>query len=93
MAIGIRELKNKLSAVLKDVENGETVDVTDRGRVVAHIIPHRVRAGSDRLDELVARGLAKPPTRSMKDVPWSLLAGMPKNPGLARQLIDEDRGD
>ncbi len=39
--IGVRELKDKLSATLARVQRGETVTVTDRNRVVAVIVPAR----------------------------------------------------
>ena len=38
-AAGIREIKNKLSEYLRIVAEGETVLVTDRGRVVAQLAP------------------------------------------------------
>ena len=38
-AVGIREMKNKLSEYLRIVAEGETVLVTDRGRVVAQLAP------------------------------------------------------
>jgi prevent-host-death family protein len=37
--IGIRELKDRLSATLARVQRGETVTVTDRNRPVALIVP------------------------------------------------------
>ena len=36
-AVGIRELKARLSHYLRDVQGGEVVLVTDRGRVVAEL--------------------------------------------------------
>jgi len=36
-AVGIRELKARLSQYLRDVQAGEVVLVTDRGRVVAEV--------------------------------------------------------
>ncbi len=36
-AVGIRELKARLSRYVRDVERGEVVLVTDRGRVVAEL--------------------------------------------------------
>jgi antitoxin (DNA-binding transcriptional repressor) of toxin-antitoxin stability system len=36
-AVAIRELKNRLSAYLREVAAGEVVLVTDRGRVVAEL--------------------------------------------------------
>jgi len=38
-AVGIRELKNKLSHYVRLVEAGELVLVTDRGTVVAELCP------------------------------------------------------
>ena len=35
--IGIRDLKARLSSILRDVQRGETELVTDRGRVVAEL--------------------------------------------------------
>ncbi len=37
--IGIRALRQRASAVLRQVANGETFEVTDRGRPVARLIP------------------------------------------------------
>lgn len=50
MSVGIRELKNKLSAYLRKVKAGERVAVTDRGEAVAFIVP---AAESPELDGLV----------------------------------------
>jgi antitoxin (DNA-binding transcriptional repressor) of toxin-antitoxin stability system len=36
-AVGIRELKARLSAYLRDVQAGQVVLVTDRGRVIAEL--------------------------------------------------------
>ena len=36
-AVAVRELKNRLSAYLREVAAGEVVLVTDRGRVVAEL--------------------------------------------------------
>jgi len=38
-AVGIRELKNRLSEYLRQVQQGERVLVTDRGRVIAELRP------------------------------------------------------
>jgi antitoxin (DNA-binding transcriptional repressor) of toxin-antitoxin stability system len=38
-SVGIRELKNRLSAFLRQVRSGESVLVTDRGEVIAEISP------------------------------------------------------
>lgn len=38
-SVGIRDLKNKLSEYVREVRSGEAVLVTDRGEVVAELIP------------------------------------------------------
>jgi prevent-host-death family protein len=37
--IGIRELKSKLSECVREVKDGHTIVVTERGRAVARLIP------------------------------------------------------
>jgi prevent-host-death family protein len=54
--IGVRELNQNTSQVLARVRNGETVEVTERGRPVARLVP--VDAGVTVLDRLVAEGRA-----------------------------------
>ena len=39
--VGIKTLKNELSAYIRAVAAGETVLVTDRGEVVAELVPPR----------------------------------------------------
>ena len=51
---GVRELKNRISAYLRMVAEGETVLVTDRGRVVAQILPPPVYHGLPHASEQAA---------------------------------------
>jgi prevent-host-death family protein len=37
--VGLRELQNRLSEYVREVRSGESVLVTDRGEVVAELIP------------------------------------------------------
>src|SRR5438128_8927763 len=37
--VGLKALKNKLSEYVRAAESGETIVITDRGRVVAEIVP------------------------------------------------------
>lgn len=55
--MGIRELKQQTSAVMRRVTAGETVEVTDHGHPIARIVPLRPGA----LDQLVAEGRAVGP--------------------------------
>ena len=55
-SVGIRELKQDTSAILRRVrERGETVDVTHRGRVVARLVPVEDEARSVRRERAVWR--------------------------------------
>lgn len=38
-SVGVRELRQRASELLRAVEAGETVEVTDRGRPVAQLVP------------------------------------------------------
>jgi len=62
--IGIRDLKQSLSATLRAVGRGEHVRVTLRGRPVADIVPAGAAAADDRLRRLVAEGRLVPPARA-----------------------------
>jgi prevent-host-death family protein len=57
--IGIRELREGLSGALRRVRAGETIEVTDRGRPVARIVP--VGPGIEELEGLIAVGRVRPP--------------------------------
>jgi prevent-host-death family protein len=53
-AVGIRELRQQTSRVLKRVVAGETVEITEHGHPIARIVP--LRPGV--LDQLAAEGRA-----------------------------------
>ena len=53
--VGLRELKNRLSEYVRLVRAGEHVQVTDRGQVVAELVPPTPANGLD-----PAAGLAAP---------------------------------
>ncbi len=53
--VGVRELRQNLSVHLRRIARGETLEVTDRGRVVALLTP--IRHESSVLDRLEAAGL------------------------------------
>jgi antitoxin (DNA-binding transcriptional repressor) of toxin-antitoxin stability system len=52
-AVGIRELKNRLSHYLRLVRQGEEIEITDRGEVVASLGPPRRTAPEGLPAELV----------------------------------------
>lgn len=56
-SIGVRELRQNASRYLRQVEGGETVQVTDRGRPVALLVPPPPPSG---YDHLIATGRIRP---------------------------------
>ena len=56
--IGVRELRQHASRYLARVADGETIEVTDRGRPVALLVPVR----ADQWQALLASGRVSPPT-------------------------------
>ena len=64
-SVGARELKNRLGSYLRQVRNGATIVVTDRGRPIAELRPLAPLAGSEAaaLASLAAEGLVTPPAR------------------------------
>jgi prevent-host-death family protein len=53
MTVGIRELKNRLSHYLDKVRAGERLAVTDRGTVVAYVVPAAAASEIEGLVRLV----------------------------------------
>jgi prevent-host-death family protein len=95
-SVGVRELKNRLSEYLRRVRSGESVLVTDRGQVVAELLP----PGQGQTDPSVPAGLLALARRGLATL------GSPGEPDLypplplaprerrrsASQLLDEERG-
>ncbi len=51
--VGVRELRERAGQILKEVnETGECVQVTHRGRVLAHLVPPRKAPSSEALRHL-----------------------------------------
>jgi prevent-host-death family protein len=68
-SVGIRELRQRASELLRRVEAGETIQVTDRGRPVAVIAP---LPESEPLERLRAAGEVVPAVATMDDLPEPL---------------------
>jgi prevent-host-death family protein len=93
-SVGLRELKNRLSQYIRAVRSGECVLVTDRGEVVAEILPPgqatNQLGASARLQELARAGLVTlgaPNDPSLYPVLPPVLKGI-----TSKHLLDEDRG-
>lgn len=62
-AVGLRELRHNTGEVLARVRHGETVDVTEHGRLIARLVPVQDRAPSPVLTRLVESGRVRRATR------------------------------
>ena len=89
--IGLKVLKNKLAEYVRLVQNGETVLVTNRNRVVAELIPPREGRSTLLADALLAdavrEGWASPPVMAVREPPPS------KPVAPLSELLDELKGD
>ena len=68
--VGVRDLRDHLSAFLERVKAGETITVTEHGRPIARLV--RDEPISKRLLELAAQGQVTLPTKpftSWEDIP------------------------
>ena len=54
---GVRDLKNKLSHYLREVKKGRSVMITERGKVVATIVPAQEHPDVEKLKKLARSGL------------------------------------
>jgi prevent-host-death family protein len=68
--VGVRELRQNASAVLRRVIGGESVEVTERGRPVALIVP--LPEPDDLIDRLITQGLARRANGNLSDLPHPL---------------------
>ena len=68
-SVGVRELRQRASELLRRVEAGESLEVTDRGRPVALLAPLPTQS---RLQRLTAAGDIVPRRRDMNDLPEPL---------------------
>ena len=88
--VGIREMKTHLSKYLRKVKNGESIEITERGKTVARLEPNskpypELKGAWD----MVREGAADWNGRKPKGAPKLLkIKGKPLS-----QTILEDRGD
>jgi antitoxin (DNA-binding transcriptional repressor) of toxin-antitoxin stability system len=96
-AVGVKQLKARLSEYLRLVRAGETVLVTDRDEVVAELRPARRHGhpGDDLAQIREALADAGEITRaSLPKQGWTWkVSGLGLAPGTARTLLDEVRSE
>jgi antitoxin (DNA-binding transcriptional repressor) of toxin-antitoxin stability system len=93
-AVGVRELKNRLSEYLRLVKGGEEILVTDRGEVVAELRQPSPRSGpraSRGAEELARQGLARLGASNAASVYPALERAVA--PGAAARLLAAERGE
>ncbi len=87
--VGIRELRQQASGVLRRVAAGETIEVTDHGHPIARIVPLRPGA----LEQLVLEGRATGASGDLLDLVEEMglpTAGAgPASAALAKLRADE----
>ncbi len=71
-SVGVRALRQRASELLRLVEQGETVEITDRGRPVALLTP--LPEGSP-LDRLRAAGEVESASEDPNDLPEPVVLG------------------
>ncbi|HEX8917544.1 MAG TPA: type II toxin-antitoxin system prevent-host-death family antitoxin [Chloroflexota bacterium] len=86
--IGVRELRQYASTWLHQVEQGESFEITDRGRPVALLVPVR---SNDLLERLIASGRLSIAERDVLDLGEPL----PPMPGkiLPSEALEQARAD
>lgn len=92
-AVGLRELKNRLSHYVQKARSGETVLVTDRGEVVAELSPPRKGSSGGAvtaLEELKRKGLLHGGARNVSSLYPPLSRALKRTS--ASELLDEERG-
>jgi antitoxin (DNA-binding transcriptional repressor) of toxin-antitoxin stability system len=92
--VGIKELKNNLSAYLREVRRGTRLLVADRSTIIAELHEpgaayHASEEENAILTGWVRDGIVKLPTRPREPLPST---GLELEPGTAARLIEEDRG-
>lgn len=87
--VGVRALQQHASKVIRAVSEGATVEVTDRGRLVAHLVP----ATDDPLRVLALAGQARPARRSVTelDPPLRAVRGRTSLTRLLEQSREDER--
>lgn len=85
---GIRELRQRASELLRRVEAGETIEITDRGRPVAVLAP---LPNQRPIDRLRVSGDLEPAGAELKDLPEPLVLGPGQEP--PSSVLDRLRRD
>jgi prevent-host-death family protein len=86
-SVGIRELRQHASELLRRVEDGERIEITDRGRPVAVLAP----LPDDPLERLRASGDLQDSDGDLSDIPEPLV--LPAGAERPSSVLDRLRRD
>jgi prevent-host-death family protein len=75
--VGVRELRQRASELLRRVEAGETLEITDRGRPIAVLAP---LPSHSPIEQLRATGDLVPSEHDLDDLPEPLPLGPGREP-------------
>jgi prevent-host-death family protein len=87
-SVGVRELRQRASELLRRVERGEVIEITDRGRPVAQLSP--LPAGSP-LEQLRASGDIEPASEKVEEFPEPI--SLPEDVELPSTVLARLRND
>lgn len=86
--VPVRELNQNTAGVLARVKRGEEIDITERGTIIARLVPAQPRP----LADLIASGKLRPPTaRGPVPRPTGPIRTDNEAGELLRELRDEER--
>ena len=88
ISVGVRELRQRASELLRLVERGEVIEITDRGRPVAQLGPLPV--GSP-LEQLREAGEVEPASGSLDELPEPI--SIPEGAELPSRVLARLRHD
>jgi prevent-host-death family protein len=92
-SVGVRELRQNLSKYLERVKDGEDLVVTERGKVVARLVPAREAEVDPFYLMLAEKYGATIPTGKMEDVIDNLPPGTPMPPEEYEAMFAEMRSE
>jgi prevent-host-death family protein len=89
-SVGVRELRQRASELLRLVEQGEVVEITDRGRPVARLTP--LPMGTP-LEQMRVSGEIEPASDDLDDLPEPLVLpdGVETPSGVLARLRSQER--
>lgn len=96
-AVGIKQLKSRLSEYVRLARSGETILVSDRDEVVAELGPARHQQPEPdsmdaRLDRLAERNVLTRASKPKKGWSWTA-PSLDLGPDAAQKILDDLRGE